>query len=64
MLRCVALMEAASTFETSVYFYQTTQCNIPEDNHLHIRRRESLKSHPLHNFNYMYMNVEKLQFYS
>jgi hypothetical protein len=27
------MMEAASTSETSVNFYQTTQCNNPEDNH-------------------------------
>jgi hypothetical protein len=29
-------MEAAGTSETSVYFYQTTRRNIPEDTHLHI----------------------------
>jgi hypothetical protein len=30
--RLIALiMEAASTSETSVNFYQTTRCNIPED---------------------------------
>jgi hypothetical protein len=39
------MMEAASTSETSVNFYQTTRRNIPEDNHLHTRRRENLKSH-------------------
>jgi hypothetical protein len=39
------MMEAANTFETSVTFYQTTRCNIPEDSHLHTRRRENLKSH-------------------
>jgi hypothetical protein len=39
-----AMMEAASTSETSVNFYQTTQrCN-PEDSHLHTRRRENPKS--------------------
>jgi hypothetical protein len=38
-------MDAASTFETSVNFYQTTWRNIPEDSHLHTRRRENLKSH-------------------
>jgi hypothetical protein len=27
-------MEEASTSETSVNFYQTTRCNIPEDSHL------------------------------
>jgi hypothetical protein len=39
------MMEAASTSETSVNFYQTTRRNIPEDSHLHARRREKLKSH-------------------
>jgi hypothetical protein len=28
------MMEAASTSETSVKFYQTAQRNIPEDSHL------------------------------
>jgi hypothetical protein len=38
------MMEAASTYETSVNFYQTTRRNNPEDSHLHSRRRENLKS--------------------
>jgi hypothetical protein len=38
------IKEAASISETSVNFCQTTQCNISEDNHHHIRRRENLKS--------------------
>jgi hypothetical protein len=38
-------MEAASTSETSVNFYQTTQRYNPEDSHLHTRRRENLKSY-------------------
>jgi hypothetical protein len=38
-------MEAVSTSETSVNFYQTTRRNIPEDSHLHTRRCENLKSH-------------------
>jgi hypothetical protein len=41
----VLMMEAASTSETSVNFYQTTRCNIPEDSRLHTRRRENLNSH-------------------
>jgi hypothetical protein len=46
VLRLIALtMEAASTSEASVNFYQTTRRNNPEDNHLHTRRRENLKSH-------------------
>jgi hypothetical protein len=28
------MVDAASTFETSVNFYQTTRCNPPEDSHL------------------------------
>jgi hypothetical protein len=39
------MMEAASTSETSVNFYQTTWCNIRKDSHLHTRRSENLKSH-------------------
>jgi hypothetical protein len=37
-------MEAVSTYETSVNFYQTTRRNIPEDTRLLIRRSENLKS--------------------
>jgi hypothetical protein len=29
----------------SIYFYQTTRRNNPEDSHIHTRRRENLKSH-------------------
>jgi hypothetical protein len=46
IIRAIALtMEATSTSETSAHFYQTTGLNNPEDSHLHIRRRENLKSH-------------------
>jgi hypothetical protein len=41
----VLMMEAVSTSETSVSFYQTIRRNNPEDSHLHTRRRESLRSH-------------------
>jgi hypothetical protein len=41
----VLMMEAASISETLVNFYQTTRRNNPEDSHLHIRRRENLKSY-------------------
>jgi hypothetical protein len=37
-------MEAASTSKTSVNIYQTERHNIPENNHLHTRHRENLKS--------------------
>jgi hypothetical protein len=39
------MMEAASTSETSVNFYQTIGRNNREDSHLHTRRRENPKSH-------------------
>jgi hypothetical protein len=38
-------LEAASTPETSVNFYQTTRSYNPEDINLHNRHRENLKSH-------------------
>jgi hypothetical protein len=37
-------VEAASTSEMSLNFYQTTQCNNPEDSHLHTCCHENLKS--------------------
>jgi hypothetical protein len=43
------MMEAASTSETLVNFYQTTRRNNPDDSHLHTHRRENLKSHVLQN---------------
>jgi hypothetical protein len=39
------IIETASTSETSVNFYQTTWCIIPEDSNFHTRRRENPKSH-------------------
>jgi hypothetical protein len=42
---CDLMMEAVSASETSVSTYQTKQRNIPEDSHLHTRRRKNLKSH-------------------
>jgi hypothetical protein len=38
------MMEAITSSKTSVNFYQTTCHNIPEDSHLHTRRRENLKT--------------------
>jgi hypothetical protein len=38
------VIEAASTSEISVNFYQTKHHYNPEDSHLHTRRRENLKS--------------------
>jgi hypothetical protein len=46
MARAMALMmEAVSTSETSVNFYQTTRRSIPKDSHLQTWRSENLKSH-------------------
>jgi hypothetical protein len=39
------MMEAASTSETLVNFYQNTQRNNPEDSYLHTLCCEILKSH-------------------
>jgi hypothetical protein len=42
------MMEAASTSETLLNTYQTTQRYNPEDSHLHTRRCENLKSYMYH----------------
>jgi hypothetical protein len=42
------MVEAASTSETSVNFYQTTRRNNPEDSHIHTRRRQNLISQLSH----------------
>jgi hypothetical protein len=39
------IKEAVRTSVTSVNFYNTTLCDIPEGCHLHTRHRENLKSH-------------------
>jgi hypothetical protein len=41
----VLTMEAVSSSETLVIFYQTTRRITPEDRHFHIRCREKLKFH-------------------
>jgi hypothetical protein len=43
------IMDAISTAETSVNFYKTTRCNIPEDSHLHIHFRVNFESNMLNN---------------
>jgi hypothetical protein len=46
IIRAISLMmEAASTSETSVNFYQTTRRYNPEDSHLQTCCRENLRSH-------------------
>jgi hypothetical protein len=42
------MMEAISTSETSVNFYETKRRSIPEGCQLHTCRRENLKSHMKH----------------
>jgi hypothetical protein len=44
------MMEAVSTSETLVNFYQTSRRNNPEDSRLHTRRRENLKSQLVDSF--------------
>jgi hypothetical protein len=43
--RAHLVIEAANTSETSVNIYWSARRNIPEDSHLHTRRRENLKYH-------------------
>jgi hypothetical protein len=45
MMIITLMMEAVRTCETSVYSNKTTRRYIPEGSHLHIYRRENLKSH-------------------
>jgi hypothetical protein len=47
MLIIALMMEAGSTSETSVIFYETARRDIPQDSHLHTRCRENMKS-PTH----------------
>jgi hypothetical protein len=46
------MMEAASTSEN---FYQTTQCNNPEDGHPYTRRRENLPNTSLYSPRYTFL---------
>jgi hypothetical protein len=54
------MMEAASTSETLVNFYQTTWHYNPEDNHLHTRHHENLKSYFILFTPHMLINFLKL----
>jgi hypothetical protein len=40
-------MEVVNTSETSINFYQTTWCDIPDDSHLQTRCSENEKFHEL-----------------
>jgi hypothetical protein len=44
MVSTISLMEAENISETSVNFRQTTRRVNPEDSHLHVCRRENVKS--------------------
>jgi hypothetical protein len=53
------MKKAASTSETSVNVYEITQRKIPEDIHLHTRRRENLNFHEFSFFFYlMYVQLD------
>jgi hypothetical protein len=41
IIKVMSVMDAVSSPETSVNFYQTTRSNNPEVSHLHTRRRET-----------------------
>jgi hypothetical protein len=59
-MRAIALMmEAASTSETPVNFYQNKRRYNPEDSHLHTRRRKNLISHlsKMYDAHYVPLNV-------
>jgi hypothetical protein len=53
-------MEAKSTSETSVNFYQTTRRYNPKDSRLCNRRRENLKSHLWNDFLYRQSGISQL----
>jgi hypothetical protein len=42
-----AMIEAVIAPDTSVNFHETARCNIPEECHFYISRRENLNSHTL-----------------
>jgi hypothetical protein len=54
--------ETVSTSETTVSFYETSWCNIPQHCPIHNRPREHLKSHVTPNFdNHLRNNPEDLK---
>jgi hypothetical protein len=48
MIKITLMMKAASTSETSLRFYETARCNMPEGSHFHIYLCRNLKSHMVH----------------
>jgi hypothetical protein len=44
------MMGTVSVFETSVNFYQTAWCNVPQDSQFYTHRRKNLKSHKVVSF--------------
>jgi hypothetical protein len=57
----VLTMEAASTSETPVNFYEIARRIIPEEWHLQTHRRENLQSHGLHKNGGISQTPERLQ---
>jgi hypothetical protein len=53
------MMEAASTSETWVNVYQTTQCNNPEDSNLQTHSHENLKFHKRKNDFVVYSSLQQ-----
>jgi hypothetical protein len=55
--------EAASTYEMSVKFYQTTRHNKAEESHFHTRRPINLKSHKIRKiYSFDYIKIPKAFF--
>jgi hypothetical protein len=56
------MMEAGSTSQTSVNFYQATRRNNPENSHLHTRRPENLRSHLVKTFPVIRRGTQRFMF--
>jgi hypothetical protein len=61
--RCISalMMEAASTSETSINFYQTTRRNIPEDSHLQTSQPFEVRLASKQYLKIQYPTSEKIQ---
>jgi hypothetical protein len=56
------VLEVRAASIIRVNFYHTTRRNIPEDSHLHTRRRENLKSHQFDFISNKYNGTTSSQF--